>query len=68
MCRKHMILCGLRDGLWLKLWDMGVKGKMWRVLKGMYEVCRSTVLFDGEKSNVFSVLFYNGKFYLSEEI
>ena len=20
-----------RDGLWLKLWDMGVKGKMWRV-------------------------------------
>ena len=25
-----------RDGLWLKLWDMGVKGKMWRVVKGMY--------------------------------
>ena len=21
-----------RDGLWLKLWDMGVKGKMWRVI------------------------------------
>ena len=22
-----------RDGLWLKLWDMGVKGKMWRVAR-----------------------------------
>ena len=21
-----------RDGLWLKLWDMGVKGRMWRVI------------------------------------
>ena len=39
-----------RDGLWLKLWDMGVKGKMWRVVKGMYEVSRSAVLLDGEKS------------------
>ena len=46
-----------RDGLWLKLWDMGVKGKMWHVVKGMllYEVSRSAVLLDGEKSNVFSV-------------
>ena len=41
--------------LWLKLWDMGVKGKMWRVVKGMYEVSRSGVLLDGEKSNLFSV-------------
>ena len=24
-----------RDGLWLKLWDMGVKGRMWRVIKKM---------------------------------
>ena len=44
-----------RDGLWLKLWDMGVKGKMWRVVKGMYEVSRSAVLLDGEKSTMFSV-------------
>ena len=44
-----------RDGLWLKLWDMGVKGKMWRVVKGMYEVSRSAVLLDREKSNMFSV-------------
>ena len=44
-----------RDGLWLKLWDMGIKGKMWRAVKGMYEVSRSSVLLDGEKSNMFSV-------------
>ena len=30
-----------QDGLWLKLWDMGVKGKMWRVIKKMYEASRS---------------------------
>ena len=33
-----------RDGLWLKLGDMGVKGKI-----------RSAVLLDGEKSTTFSV-------------
>ena len=26
-----------RDSLWLKLWDMGVKGEIWRVVKGMCE-------------------------------
>ena len=26
-----------RDGLWLKLWDMGVRGRMWRVIKTIYE-------------------------------
>ena len=34
-----------RDGLWLKLWDMGVKG---HVVKGMYEVSKSVMLSDGE--------------------
>ena len=44
-----------RDGLWLKLWDMGVKGRMWRIIKKMYEASRSTVLLEGEKSAMFSV-------------
>ena len=43
------------EGLWLKLWDMGVKGRMWRVIKKMYEASRSTVLLEGEKSAMFSV-------------
>ena len=42
-----------RDGLWLKLWDMGVKGRMWRVVKKMYEASRSAVFLEGEKSAVF---------------
>ena len=44
-----------RDGLWLKLWDMGVKGRMWCVIKKVYEASRSTVLLEGEKSAMFSV-------------
>ena len=43
-----------RDGL-LKLWDLGVKGRMWHVIKKMYEVSRSTVLLEGEKSTTFSL-------------
>ena len=42
-----------RDGLWLKLWDMGVKGKLWRVIKKMYEASRSAVVLEGERSAVF---------------
>ena len=34
---------------------MGVKGRMWRVIKKMYEVSRSTVFLEGEKSAMFSV-------------
>ena len=44
-----------RNGLWLKLWEHGVQGNMWRVIKGMYESSRSAVLLEGEKSEVFNV-------------
>ena len=44
-----------RDGLWLKLWEMGVRGKVWRVIKQMYEFSRSAVFFEGEKSDTFSL-------------
>ena len=44
-----------RDGLWLKLWDLGVKGRMWRVIKKMYEVSRRAVLLEGEKSTTFTL-------------
>ena len=43
------------DGLWYKLWDMGVKGRMWRVIKKMYMSSRSAVLSEGEKSDLFNV-------------
>ena len=34
-----------RDGLWLKLWDLGVKGRMWHVIKKMYEVSMEAQCF-----------------------
>ena len=52
-----MVSCGsvLRNGLWLKLWKLGVRGKLWRVIKKMYESSRSAVLLDGVRSEAFSV-------------
>ena len=43
------------DGLWYKLWDIGVKGRMWRVIKKMYESSKSAVHLEGEKSNAFTI-------------
>ena len=37
------------------LWDLGVNGRKWRVIKKMYEVSRSAVLLEGEKSTTFSL-------------
>ena len=44
------------DTVWYNgLWDMGAKGRMWRVFKKIYAVSRSAVLLEGEKSASFSV-------------
>ena len=40
--------------LWYKLWDMAVKGRMWRVIKKMYESSTSTVVLEGEKLDSFN--------------
>ena len=40
-----------RNGLWVKLWDLGERGRMWRVIKRMYEASRSAVLLDGESQH-----------------
>ena len=32
-----------------------MQGKMWRVIKGIYELSRSAVILEGEKSEVFDV-------------
>ena len=34
---------------------MGVKGKIWRVIKKMYESSKSAVLLEGEKSDTFKI-------------
>ena len=38
-----------RNALWFKLWEFGVREKMWRVCRRMYEFSKSAVLLDGEK-------------------
>ena len=44
-----------RNDLCVKLWEFGVRGKMWRVIKRMYELSKSAVLLDGEWSEAFDV-------------
>ncbi len=43
------------DGLWFKLWEMGVRGKMWRVVTKMYDVTQSAVLLEGENCHTFDI-------------
>ena len=43
------------DCLWYKLWDINVKGKMWRVIKKMYESSKSVVVLEGEKSDTLTI-------------
>ena len=43
------------DGLWYKLWGMGVKGRIWRVFKKTYESSKTVVFLEGEKLNIFKI-------------
>ena len=47
--RRHTIRYGVM------LWDVGVKGRMWHVIMKIYEVSRSAVILEGEKSTMFSL-------------
>ena len=38
------------NGLWKKLWETGIRGKMWRMMKKMTECARSVVMLDGKIS------------------
>ena len=44
-----------RAGLWKRLAEEGVKGKMWRVLKSIYETVESCVRIDGNLTDWFPV-------------
>src|SRR3569623_1319083 len=43
------------DGLWKRLLDVGIRGKVWRVLKNLYEVVESCVLVGKQRSEWFEV-------------
>ena len=44
-----------RQGLWKRLWDEGVRGKMWRVVKSMCSTVQSAVLIGDEKTEWFEL-------------
>ena len=44
-----------RDGMWKRLLEVGIGGKMWRVLKNIYDKVESCVLVGIERTEWFSV-------------
>ena len=44
-----------RDGLWYKMWEMGIKGKMWRIVRSLYANNRSCIFLEGKCSDFFPV-------------
>jgi hypothetical protein len=44
-----------RSGLWVCLWNAGVRGKMFRTIKKMYERVESAVAMNGMQSDFFEV-------------
>ena len=44
-----------RDGLWYKMWEMGIQGKLWRVIRNIYNVNSSCVFLNGCKSDYFDI-------------
>ena len=44
-----------RDGLWYRMWDMGIQGKLWRVIRNIYNVNSSCVYLNGCKSDYFDI-------------
>ena len=45
-----------RNGLWKKLWEIGIRGKMWRMVKKMTECAKSAIKLDWETSKYFDIL------------
>ena len=40
-----------RKGLWYRLWEVGVRGRMWRVLRTLYSKCEVAVRVGGQASD-----------------
>ena len=47
--------CVFRDGLWYRLGQVGLRGKMWRVLRNLYTVVESCVLVGADRTEWFSI-------------
>jgi len=44
-----------RTGLWKRLWEIGVKGKLWRILRSIYKEPKSRVRVNGKLSGEFKI-------------
>jgi hypothetical protein len=44
-----------RGGLWERLHEYGLRGKMWRVLRGIYERVESSVLVNDAQTRLFNI-------------
>jgi hypothetical protein len=45
-----------REGLWTKLYDYGIRGKLWRIIKNIYANVESCVVVDEERTEFFKIL------------
>src|SRR6185503_11709786 len=44
-----------RNGLWSRLLEVGLRGKLWRVLRNLYSIVESCVLVGDERTDWFSL-------------
>ena len=44
-----------RDGMLDRLWDIGVRARLWRIIRNLYQNNSSRVLVNGQKSEVFPI-------------
>ena len=44
-----------RDDMLDRLWDIGVRGRMWRIVRNLYQGNRSRVVVNGQKSDFFPI-------------
>ena len=44
-----------RDRLWYRMWEMGIQGKLWRVIRNIYNVNSIFVFVNGYKSDYFDI-------------
>ena len=50
---SHLFDSIWRNGLWVKLWHMGIKGKFWRILKDFYRKTCVKIRINGKFSEEF---------------
>ena len=44
-----------RNGLWKALWEEGIRGKMWRVIRSLYRHTKSKILLGQDETDFFDI-------------